>query len=98
VMGGAYQPCGHARVLSNLADFGMTPQQAIDAPRCFSDTDGFMIERGYAPDVAADLAARGHPVVEADIPLGGAQAILIHDGGTLEGGSDPRKDGCALGY
>ena len=60
--------------------------------------DGFRIERGYAPAVAADLAARGHPVVEADIPLGGAQAILIHQGGTLEGGSDPRKDGCALGY
>ena len=98
VMGGAYQPCGHARILSNMADFGMAPQDAIDAPRCFSDADGFKIERGYAPQVAADLAARGHPVVEADVPLGGAQAILIHDGGTLEGGSDPRKDGCALGY
>ena len=98
VMGGAYQPCGHARVLSNMADFGMTPQQAIDAPRCFSDADGFKIERGYAPGVAADLAARGHPVVEADTPLGGAQAILMHDSGVLEGGSDPRKDGCALGY
>ena len=98
VMGGAYQPCGHARILSNMADFGMAPQDAIDAPRCFSDADGFKVERGYAPAVAADLAARGHPVVEADIPLGGAQAILIHQGGTLEGGSDPRKDGCALGY
>ena len=98
VMGGAYQPCGHARVLSNMADFGMTPQQAIDAPRCFSDADGFKVERGYAPGVAADLAARGHPVVEADTPLGGAQAILMHDSGVLEGGSDPRKDGCALGY
>ncbi|MGQ0566281.1 MAG: gamma-glutamyltransferase family protein [Gemmobacter sp.] len=98
VMGGAYQPCGHARVLSNMADFGMSPQDAIDAARCFSDADGFKVERGYAPTVAADLAARGHPVVEAEIPLGGAQAILIHDAGTLEGGSDPRKDGCAFGY
>jgi len=98
VMGGAYQPCGHARILSNMVDFGMAPQDAIDAPRCFSDEGGFRIERGYAPAVAADLAARGHPVVEAVIPLGGAQAILIHEGGTLEGGSDPRKDGCALGY
>ena len=98
VMGGAYQPCGHARVLSNMADFGMTPQQAIDAPRCFADAEGFKVERGYAPAVAADLAARGHPVIGADIPLGGAQAILMHDSGVLEGGSDPRKDGCALGY
>ncbi len=98
VMGGAYQPCGHARVLSNIADFGMSPQDAIDAPRCFSDADGFKIERGYAASVGADLAARGHAVAEADTPLGGAQAIFMHDAGTLEGGSDPRKDGCALGY
>lgn len=98
VMGGAYQPCGHARIVSNMRDFGMGPQEAIDAPRCFADSDGFQIERGYAPAVAAALAARGHSVTEADTPLGGAQAIHIHASGVLEGGSDPRKDGCALGY
>lgn len=98
VMGGAYQPCGHARVVSNMLDFGMAPQDAIDAPRCFADAAGLQIERGYAPAVAADLAARGHKVTEADTPLGGAQAILMHPSGVLEGGSDPRKDGCALGY
>lgn len=98
VMGGAYQPCGHARVVSNMLDFGMDPQDAIDAPRSFADAEGFQIERGYAPSVAADLATRGHTVTEADTPLGGAQAILMHASGVLEGGSDPRKDGCALGY
>jgi gamma-glutamyltranspeptidase/glutathione hydrolase len=98
VMGGAYQSTGHARFVSNIRDFGMHPQAAIDAPRCFADADGLRIERGYAPEVAADLAARGHRIVVPDEPIGGAQAILVHPSGVLEGASDPRKDGCALGY
>jgi len=48
--------------------------------------------------VRADLAARGHDVVTPEGPIGGAQAIVIHDTGVLEGASDPRKDGCAIGY
>jgi gamma-glutamyltranspeptidase/glutathione hydrolase len=56
------------------------------------------LERGYAADVATALAAKGHRVHVPDEPLGGAQAIRIHDSGVLEGASDPRKDGCALGY
>lgn len=98
VMGGAYQPTGHARVVSNIVDFGLDPQAAIDAPRCFAGPDGFLIERGYDPAVVAALAARGHRVRTAEEPLGGAQAIRIHDSGVLEGASDPRKDGCAIGY
>lgn len=97
VMGGAYQPCGHARFVSNLTDFGMEPQAAIDAPRCFSGPDGMLVERGYSDTVRAELAAMGHDVSIPDTPLGGAQAIRI-DGGILIGASDPRKDGCALGY
>ncbi len=99
VMGGAYQATGHARFLTNVADFGMDPQEAIDGPRCFADAEGLGVERGYAAQVHADLAARGHKVNVPDTPIGGAQAILIdHEGGVLVGGSDPRKDGCALGY
>ena len=98
VMGGAYQPCGHARFVSNLVDFGMDPQEAIDAPRCFSGPEGMAVERGYSDSVRADLAAMGHDVSVPDIPLGGAQAILIGTDGVLIGASDPRKDGCALGY
>jgi gamma-glutamyltranspeptidase/glutathione hydrolase len=98
VMGGAYQPNGHARFVTNLLDFGMDPQDAIDGPRCFSGADGFEIETGYAPDVRARLAAMGHTMVDADGPIGGAQAILMDDSGVLQGASDPRKDGCALGY
>lgn len=98
VMGGAYQPCGHARVVTNLVDYGMEPQDALDAPRCFAGPEGLQVERGYAPAVAARLAGMGHRVIPAEGPLGGAQAILIHPSGVLEGASDPRKDGCALGY
>ena len=98
VMGGAYQPNGHARFVTNVTDFGMDPQAAIDAPRAFSDAGDMKVERGYSDAVRADLAERGHKVSVPDTPIGGAQAILIRDDGVLEGGSDPRKDGCALGY
>ena len=97
VMGGAYQSTGHARFVSNLTDFGMDPQAAIDAPRSFSGVDGMEVERGYPDTVRADLVAMGHAVVIPDTPIGGAQAIMI-DGDVLIGASDPRKDGCALGY
>jgi gamma-glutamyltranspeptidase / glutathione hydrolase len=99
VMGGAYQPNGHARVLSNIVDFGLDPQAAIDAPRCFSDAGTMQVERGYCDDVRAKLAEMGHKVGTPSAPIGGAQAILIdEDTGVLQGASDPRKDGCALGY
>ncbi|WP_415401263.1 gamma-glutamyltransferase family protein [Tateyamaria sp. SN3-11] len=98
VMGGAYQPKGHARFLTNLADFGMDPQAAIDAPRAFSDAGNMKVERGYSDSVRAELSDMGHAVTIPDTPIGGAQAIQIRDDGVLEGASDPRKDGCALGY
>ncbi|MFZ8942659.1 MAG: gamma-glutamyltransferase family protein [Gemmobacter sp.] len=98
VMGGAYQPCGHTRVVTNLRDFGLDLQSALDAPRCFTGVDGMQVERSYDRSVMAELAAMGHQVREADEALGGAQAIRISAEGYLEGASDPRKDGCALGY
>ncbi|MEM8576658.1 MAG: gamma-glutamyltransferase family protein [Pseudomonadota bacterium] len=98
VMGGAYQPTGHARFASNLRDFGMDLQTTLDAPRAFSDAGVLKVERGYSEAVRADLAARGHDVQVPATALGGAQAIRIRADGVLEGASDPRKDGCALGY
>ncbi|WP_373355028.1 gamma-glutamyltransferase family protein [Pseudoroseicyclus sp. CXY001] len=98
VMGGAYQPVGHARVLSNLRDFGMSPQEALDAPRSFQRKDVLEVERGYTPEVRAALADLGHEVEVPDEPLGGAQMILLGKDGLLEAASDPRKDGVALGY
>jgi gamma-glutamyltranspeptidase/glutathione hydrolase len=98
VMGGAYQCCGHARFASNISDFGMDPQAAIDAPRAFTDNGTLNVERGYSDAVREELSAMGHTVAIPKTAIGGAQAIKIHDSGVLEGASDPRKDGCALGY
>jgi gamma-glutamyltranspeptidase / glutathione hydrolase len=98
VMGGGYQPNGHARFLSNLVDFGMDLQRAVDAPRAFADGAVTKVERGYSDQVRQELADMGHTVVIPDTAIGGAQAIRIRDDGVLEGASDPRKDGCALGY
>jgi gamma-glutamyltranspeptidase/glutathione hydrolase len=98
VMGGGYQPCGHARLVSNIVDYGMDVQEAIDVARCFSGPDGMAVERGYAQAVRDGLAALGHQVSIPAKPLGGAQAIVIGADGVLYAGSDPRKDGIALGY
>jgi len=97
VMGGAYQPNGHARFVSNMVDFGMGPQQAIDAPRAFADGTVMKVEKGYSDQTRAELADMGHDVVIPDEPIGGAQAIRLEDD-VLIGASDPRKDGCAIGY
>ena len=100
VMGGAYQPMGHAFVLSNMLDHGMDPQASIDQPRLFWGEDHVLeAETGIEPAVRAELEARGHSVRDAFAPLGGSQIIAIdHASGFLIGGSDPRKDGCAAGW
>ncbi len=98
VMGGAYQSTGHARFISNLTDFDMDVQAAIDAPRCFADGAVLNVERGYADSTRQGLADLGHDVQIPATAIGGAQAIQLNDDGVLIGGSDPRKDGCALGY
>ncbi len=99
VMGGQYQAAGHARFVSNIVDFGMDPQEAIDGPRCFTEAGVATVERGYSDAVRAELAERGHSVEVPEAPIGGAQAIFIDErAGTLTGGSDPRKDGCSIGY
>lgn len=99
VMGGGYQPTGHARLVTNLVTYGMDLQAAIDAPRCFANGPVMEVERGYSEAVRMALLAKGHAVIASEDPLGGAQAILInHETGILQGASDPRKDGIALGY
>jgi gamma-glutamyltranspeptidase/glutathione hydrolase len=98
VMGGAYQCTGHARFTTNVHDFGLDPQAAIDGPRCFA-TDGVLnVERGYPEATRTALADLGHDVRVPDEAIGGAQAIHIRPDGVLMAGSDPRKDGCAIGY
>jgi len=99
VMGGQYQATGHAHIVSNIVDFGMDPQAAIDAPRVFPETYGLRVEGNLSEATRRGLSERGHKLVEKDAPIGGAQAIRIdHEAGILIGGSDPRKDGIAIGY
>jgi gamma-glutamyltranspeptidase/glutathione hydrolase len=99
VMGGHFQPMGQTLLLANHFEYGMDVQAALDAPRLFPRGGKVQIERGIPLSVADRLARLGHECELVDKPHGGGQAILIeHDRGCLVGGSDPRKDGCALGY
>jgi gamma-glutamyltranspeptidase/glutathione hydrolase len=99
VMGGGYQPFGHVHLLTNMIDFGMDPQQALDAPRVFYKDGHVEAERANAVDAIEGLRRLGHTVVEPHHPLGGGQAVLIDwEKGTLTAASDPRKDGLSLGY
>jgi gamma-glutamyltranspeptidase/glutathione hydrolase len=98
-MGGAYQPVGHAHLISNLVDYGMDVQEAIDNPRSFHVSGRIEVERGIGAETRAGLTALGHDVADGFLPWGGGQAIKIDwkEGGLI-GGSDPRKDGAAVGY
>jgi gamma-glutamyltranspeptidase / glutathione hydrolase len=98
-MGGLMQPQGHAQVLANLRDFGMTPQQAVDHPRHFHDAGVLLVEGRLPEREVARLREWGHHVVvgpDYAIPTGGAQVIRVLPDGVRAAGSDPRKDGCAL--
>lgn len=96
VMGGDYQPVGHTHVVTNLADFGMDPQQALDCPRTFYEDGKLLVEDGVSEEVRAALRAKGHVVEGTLMPFGGGQIAQIDwQHGTLVAGSEPRKDGCA---
>jgi gamma-glutamyltranspeptidase/glutathione hydrolase len=101
VMGGQYQAMGHAYLLANLFDHRLDLQTAIDLPRLFPlpGTNIVEMEQRLRDRHGAELEARGFVVRPPARAIGGAQAIAIDwERGTLLGGSDPRKDGCALGF
>ena len=101
VMGGHYQPVGQVHVLGNMLDFGMDPQAALDCPRLFFEEGAVTVEAGIPDSLRRALLERGHAIVPADPaePLGGGQVIAIDwKRGVLIAGSEPRKDGLALGY
>ncbi len=100
VMGGAYQSFGHARLLSDMLDYGLDLQAAIDAPRIFFEGDALLVEQTLPAAVVAALKAMGHtPIDVREVPWGGAQGVHIDRArGVLIGGSDARKDGLAIGY
>jgi gamma-glutamyltranspeptidase/glutathione hydrolase len=99
VMGSHFQPMGHVQIVLNMLDYGMDVQQAIDAPRFFFEGNQTVVEHGTSAATIAGLKQRGHDVAMADQPWGGGQTVKIDwDRGVLIGGSEPRKDGCAIGY
>ena len=99
VMGGQYQPVGQVQVLTNLVDFGLDLQEAIDLARAFHYGGVYGLERGIGEAAARGLRELGHATERADAPWGSAQAVWIDwEKGSLTGASDPRKDGLALGY
>lgn len=99
VMGGAFQPVGHTHVLTNMFDYGMDPQEALDLPRAFHVAGRLELERGVPEETAQLLTRKGHTVHRPDMPWGGGQMIAVDwENGTLAAGSDPRKDGFAAGY
>jgi gamma-glutamyltranspeptidase / glutathione hydrolase len=99
VMGAHFQPMGHVYVISNLMDYAMDPQEAIDMPRVFFEGDAIVVEEAVPAPVVAGLRKLGHPVLVRDLPWGGGQMVWIDRAkGVLIGASDGRKDGMALGY
>ena len=103
VMGGQYQACGHAHLLTNLLEWDMDLQEALDFTRVFPDVDDpeerLQVESSLPENVRAELEALGHETYIPARPVGGAQAVWIDwENGVLRGASDPRKDGCAIGY
>jgi gamma-glutamyltranspeptidase/glutathione hydrolase len=112
VMGGDMQAQGQVQVLVNIIDFGMNVQQAGDAARIYhrgsaSPTGAaasphggeVAVESGIPNATIKALTDRGHVIVRSAGAFGGYQAILIdRERGVLHGGTDPRKDGAAVGY
>ena len=106
VMGGFQQPQGHLQVVSNLVDFGLDSQKSLDALRFSIDVTGdesVRVEEDLDADVVADLRARGHDIEVVGgydrTMFGGGQVITRDsDSGVLTAGTEPRKDGAALGW
>jgi gamma-glutamyltranspeptidase/glutathione hydrolase len=99
VTGAHFQPFGQVQILTNVVDYGMSVQAAIDHPRMFARGDTLEIERSVPEEIAVGLTKLGHRVTRPENPLGTAQAIWIdRELGVLRGGADGRRDGIALGY
>lgn len=98
VMGGYLQAQAHVQLVSALVDDGLDPQAALDEPRFRLEGSAIRLEPGlwdHASELERALDLR--PIRDEDpSAFGGGQAIIVQ-GDVLLGGSDPRKDGCALG-
>ena len=98
IMGGHYQAAGHAFILSQILDFHLSPQCALDLPRVFPNNGILDIEENFDSDLIKELENKGHKINYPALPIGGGQIIINDiDKGISLGASDWRKDGIALG-
>jgi gamma-glutamyltranspeptidase/glutathione hydrolase len=98
VTGGHFQPAGQLQVLSNIVDYGMSVQQAIDQPRMMARGGSFELESTVPEVVREGLRSRGHQPTETVNPLGSCHAIWVDNArGVYLGGADGRRDGVAIG-
>lgn len=101
VMGGFMQPQGHLQVVSNVVDFGMNPQEALDAPRWqWSGGMKVTVEPGFPASEALLLSAMGHQVVPevSANSFGRGEIIWRTEDGSLAGATEPRTDGCVAAW
>ena len=98
--GGSRIPTAVLQVFLNIVDFGMNPQEAVDAPRFHHQwlPDQISVERGFSPDALAALRSRGHDVRQDTGPVSAVVEVIVKDGGWLQGAADARRSGRATGY
>jgi len=90
------QPQGHIQVITNMLDFGLNPQQALDAPRWqWIEGRKVHVEPGFNSAIARDLENRGHEVSVSlqTSSFGRWQCIVRLDNGVLVGATEGRTDG-----
>jgi gamma-glutamyltranspeptidase/glutathione hydrolase len=85
------------QAISNLIDHGMSVQEAVEAPRLWTQGFGVEVERGVPAEVLAQLRDRGHDVAATDTVGGGMNAIQFEEDGTLTGAACWRADGTPIG-
>jgi gamma-glutamyltranspeptidase / glutathione hydrolase len=98
--GGSRIPTAVLQVFLNVVDFGMNPQEAVDAPRLHHQwlPDATTVERGFSPDALALLRSRGHEVRQEPGPVAAVVELVVKDSGWLQGAADARRSGRASGY
>ncbi|MBM2812463.1 MAG: hypothetical protein HW416_3222 [Chloroflexi bacterium] len=99
VMGGFMQPQGHFQVLTHLIEDGLDPQTSLDMPRFCIGGPVVEMEEGIPAALLAKLGHQVHVVSGHGRGLFGRGQIIIREpDGALIAGSDPRADGCAMGW